>query len=157
MRVLQAISKARVDYEYECIGGGSATLVKQLESYAKQEGICYKYHGKRTPSEINSILSCASFMILPSSTEGFGLVFLEAIACGVPVILPKDLPIVNEPGIILPGVNAILLEDYSVDSIAKVLPQLKRMSFDKLEVSKTVSHINWQKIAQKYASSFAEL
>lgn len=156
-RVLQAMSKAHVDYSYECVGGDSDGLKDKMEEFAKENHIQYTYYGQKTPAEINDLLAEADYMILPSSTEGFGLVYLEAMACGVPVILPKTLPIVQEPGIIIPSVNAILLDNYDVDSIAQVLPRLKKMSFNRNEVSNTVSNINWQKIAHKYVYSFAEL
>lgn len=156
-RVLQAIKKSQVNYSYECVGGDSDGLKETLEEFAKKNHIDYTYYGKKEPLEINELLADADYMILPSSTEGFGLVYLEAMACGVPVILPKTLPIVQELDIIIPGVNAILLDSFDVDSITQVLPHLKDMSFDRNEVSKTVSSINWQKIAQKYVSSFVEL
>lgn len=156
-RVLQAISKTRVDYTYECVGGDSDGLKDKLLDFAKDNHIHYTYYGPKKPTEINDLLADVDYMILPSSTEGFGLVYLEAMACGVPIILPKTLPIVQEPDIIIPGVNAILLDSYDVDSIAQVLPELKDMSFDRSEVSKSVSNNNWQIIAQEYASSFVEL
>lgn len=156
-RVLQAIRESNVDYVYECVGGDSDGLKDKLQDIAKDNHIHYTYYGPKKPSEINDLLADVDYMILPSSTEGFGLVYLEAMACGVPVILPKTLPIVQEPDIIIPGVNAILLDGYDVDSIAHVLPALKDMSFDRNEVSKTVSNINWQIIAQKYALSYDEL
>lgn len=156
-RVLQAIERTGFDCIYECVGGDSDGLSEKLKSYAKENNIRYFYHGPKAPSEINELLAGADYMILPSSTEGFGLVYLEAMACGVPVVLPKDLPIVQEPGIIIPNVNAVLLEDFTVESIARVLPKLRQMSFDRSAVSRTVSEINWQKMAQKYALSFEKI
>lgn len=156
-RVLQALKKTKLDYHYECIGGDSDGLACKLKSFAQKEGICYRYHGKKTPQEISKMLADSDFMILPSSTEGFGLVFLEAIACGVPVVLPQNLPIVQEADIIKPGINAVLIKDYSVESIAGILPELRKMSFDRQEVSNTVAAINWLNIAKKYADSFINL
>ena len=96
-------------------------------------------------------------MILPSSSEGFGLVYLESIACGVPVILPKNLPIVQEKGIIQPGVNAVLLESSSADSIAEILPKLKDLKFDHRKVAESIVDYSWDNIAKRYVESIKEI
>ena len=95
-------------------------------------------------------MACADYMILPSSTEGFGLVFLETIACGVPVILPKHLPIVKEQSIIKPEINALLTEDSSSEAIAKVLMTLNTHCFNHHEVSQTIPGYTWNDIAKQY-------
>lgn len=150
MRVLEAIRKSGVKFRYICIGAGNQNTINQHENYAKENEIDFDYLGIKTPEEIRGILSEVDFMILPSITEGFGLVFLESIACGVPVILPKHLPIVDEESIIQPGVNSILLNDSSVISIVNCISNLSKNKFDRLLVSRSVTNYSWQTIAQQY-------
>ena len=109
-----------------------------------------------TPDEIRVQLSGADYMIMPSSSEGFGISYLEAIACGVPVILPKNLPIAQEKALINEN-NSILLEDCSFMSIAKVLSHLEEYSFNKSDVASTVSSLSWNEIAKQYFNAFNEL
>ena len=149
-RVLEAIAKSGINCKYVCIGTGTEDMVARNKAIAKQYGIDYEYVGKKTPSEIHEYMALADYMILPSSTEGFGLVFLEAIACGVPVILPKHLPIVKESNIIKPRVNALLTEDSSSDAIADVLKKVNEYNFNHQEVSQTISGYTWDGIAQQY-------
>ena len=54
----------------------------QLEKYATTHGIPFTYYGKRKPEEIRKLLAQADYMIMPSSSEGFGLTYLESMACG---------------------------------------------------------------------------
>lgn len=156
-RVLSAIAKIGLDCTYECVGSDSDGLIEKLQEIADLNHIDYRYYGKLSPNLISELLCNSDYMILPSSTEGFGLVYLEAIACGTPVILPKGLPIVGEPNIILPGINSILLEDSSTESIAKVLTKLRKNTFDRKKISETVSWINWDYVADRYVTSFSKL
>lgn len=95
-------------------------------------------------------------MILPSSSEGFGLVYLEAIACGVPVIIPKHLPLAME-GAILNDRNSIKIEDSSSDAIKSVLPTLQGRKWDRKKVAATVISYSWENIAEEYVELYASL
>lgn len=44
------------------------------------------FAGRIRPQHIAEHLRLASVFVLPSSAEGFGIVFLEALGCGIPVI-----------------------------------------------------------------------
>jgi len=156
-RVIEAISRAGINAKYICIGGATDAEAGEYSQLAKSLNVDFDYVGKKNPTEIREILSGADFMILPSSTEGFGLVYLEAIACGVPVILPKHLPIVQEKSIIQPGVNAILLKDSSAEAIAEVLPKLKDYHFDHRKVADSIIGYSWEGIAKQYVDSIKEI
>ena len=156
-RVIEAIGKSGVDCKYICIGASAPDFEKQYKDKANRLGVDFEYVGKKSPVEIREILANANYMILPSFTEGFGLVYLESIACGVPVILPKHLPIVQEKGIVQPNVNSLLLEDSSVESISKLLSILKNYSFDSKRVAESIIGYSWENIAKEYTDSFKQL
>lgn len=156
-RVVEAIAKSGVGCRYFCIGGDSEGYDEKISVIASKARGKWEYLGKKTPAEIRTLLAEADYMILPSSTEGFGLVYLEAIACGVPVILPKHLPIVQEKSIIQPGVNALLLEDSSVVAIAALLLKLKDCYFDHRKVAQSIVNYSWENIAKQYVESFKRM
>jgi glycosyltransferase involved in cell wall biosynthesis len=149
-RVLEAIYHSGVKVRYICVGAGEEKIKAELIEYAKFNKVDFLYLGKKSPSEIREVLSKTDYMILPSTTEGFGIVFLEALACGTPIILPKNLPIVSENEIIKPGFNSILLDDSSSDSIAKVLPTLKDFNFDRFAISQDMVKFSWENVAIEY-------
>lgn len=157
IRVLQALKSASLPVKYICIGGGEKGDIENLKQNAVQNNINFEYLGKKKPYEIREILSCVDFMILPSSSEGFGLVFLEALACGVPVILPKNLPIVDEDNIIVPNINALLLNDCSSNSINDIINQIQFSKFDKKVIADSVLNYTWDKIALEYTNAFLKL
>lgn len=150
MRVLEGIARSKKKFIYNCVGAGTTDMINQLKGYASVHGIDFTYFGKKNPTDIRDLLSYADYMIMPSSSEGFGLSFLESMACGVPVILPKDLPIVKEKGIIQPGINSILLDDCSSESISKCLDEIYERKFDRNEVSNTMLNYSWENIAIEY-------
>lgn len=156
-RVLEAIYKSEVNCRYICIGDDSTGYGGIIKDKVCSLNVSWEYVGKKSPTEIRKLLSDVDYMILPSSTEGFGLVYLEAIACGVPVILPKHLPIVEEKGIIQPGINALLLEDSSVDAIAELLPNLANYRFDSKKVAESIVDYSWKNIAKEYVECFRKL
>ena len=154
-RVLEGINKSGVFCFYYTIGTGSHEECEALKQYSRANSINYIHLGKKKPQEIRELLSEMDYMILPSSSEGFGLVFLETIACGVKVVLPKQLPIVQEKSIIKPGINSILLDDCSSESISLTIKELeKKILYDHKSVSDSISSSSWQQIAKQYINSF---
>lgn len=153
-RVVDALIESGRNYRYVCIGHISDTDKTYLEQKARD--IDFEWLGIKKPEEIREILAGCDYMVLPSSTEGFGLVYLEAIACGVPVIIPKHLPLALE-GDILNEKNAIRIEDSSSDAIKAVLPSLASQAWNRKDVSESVISYTWDNIAKKYNELYKSL
>lgn len=108
--------------------------------------------------EIVRYLNQSLFFILPSMSEGFGKVFIESIACGVPVIIPKQLPLAKEKGV-LSEANAIFMNDSTANSIYQVLKELSflKLNFESPMVSKSVEELTWSKLAKKYLQLYQNI
>lgn len=156
LRVLLALKSYNNLYRYICIGSASQQDIQDLDKIAIECNIEFQYLGIMKPEEIRLYLSQVDYMILPSSSEGFGLVFLESIACGVPVILPKNLPIVCERNLISDR-NSILLNDCTIESIKSVLDVLPNTLFDRDSVSKSITSFSWSEVAKEYEILFQSL
>lgn len=158
LRVLSGLTSLpdRKKFNYFCIGGGDPNYIEKLKKYADENGINYEYLGKMNPDNIRRNLYKADYMIMPSSSEGFGLTYLEAIACGVPVILPKDIPIAQEKELVN-ECNSILLDDCSSESITKVLGHIDDYHFDRQSVANTISGTSWDEIVRQYISAYHEI
>ncbi len=157
IRVVQALNSIKnIKYKYVCVGGGNPEQIGKLKRATIGDHIEFEYLGYQEPYKIREILKNVDYMILPSSSEGFGLVYLESIACGVPVILPQHLPIVHETNL-LTDENSILLDDESTQSIAKVLAMLDKCKFDREIVTNSIKEFDWSNIAAKYISYIEQL
>ena len=79
---------------------GDGPEKKSLEILCKKKGITSKVLFVGNSHEVDKILCFSDMFILPSEHESFGLVALEAMACGVPVISSNagGLPEVNIQG-----------------------------------------------------------
>ena len=155
MRVVEGLCKTGLNCHYFTIGAGSEESLNDLELQCKKYHVKHTHLGKKSPKQIREILAEMDYMVLPSSSEGFGLVYLEAIACGVQVILPKNLPIVEEPTIIKPSLNALLLEDCSPNAITNLFSQLEeKPKYNRREVANSVLSCSWNEIAKEYLSKY---
>ncbi|MFB6186099.1 MAG: glycosyltransferase family 4 protein [Halobacteriaceae archaeon] len=85
--VLYAISEIG-DNDLEFLVAGTGRHENHLKSLATELNIAsqVKFLGYIPNDELPSLYSSADVFVLPSRYEGFGLVLLEAMACGTPVI-----------------------------------------------------------------------
>ena len=81
--LLEAKKIANSDYYLVIVGDGP--LFKKLKKKVKEENIPdVIFTGSR--NDVENIIPSCDMLILPSFSESFGLVLIEALACGKPVI-----------------------------------------------------------------------
>ncbi|MEM2145353.1 MAG: glycosyltransferase family 4 protein [Candidatus Jordarchaeaceae archaeon] len=105
--------------------------------------------GKISESELISAYNAADFLLFPTNYEGFPLVPLEALACGLPIIVSKES---NLGEIIEEGVHGFVVKDNDPmsyrEKIMRLLSQdLEEMSFKCRELAVNYS---WERQAEKY-------
>lgn len=97
IKIFYAIQK-EIPAKLMMVGDGPEKT--KAENLCKELGIFDKVIFFGNSNEVNTILRQTDLFLLPSNTESFGLVALEAMACGVPVISSNagGLPEVNSNG-----------------------------------------------------------
>jgi teichuronic acid biosynthesis glycosyltransferase TuaC len=68
------------------VGGGPERAA--LEQAARPYGARVRFLGERPHGELPVLLGAADAMVLPSEREGLANVWIEALACGTPVVIP---------------------------------------------------------------------
>jgi N-acetyl-alpha-D-glucosaminyl L-malate synthase BshA len=88
------------------------------ESLAESLGISDSviFAGKQPQAVIRDYLSIADLLLLPSQTESFGLVALEAMACEVPVIATR---VGGIPEVVVEGETGFMFEVGDVNGMAE--------------------------------------
>lgn len=88
-RVIEALPQILIIHPetvYLIVGDGDDR--PRLEALAKELGVANKvcFAGAVRPEDLPDYYRAADIFIMPSTGEGFGIAFLEAAACGLPVI-----------------------------------------------------------------------
>lgn len=97
------------------------TLKEQVESLGLSENV--QFLGYST--EVGAYMANSDVVVVPSISEGFGVVFLEAFAAKTPVV-SWDVPAGNE--LMEHGVSGYLVPPYDVKALAKQLEEILQSS-----------------------------
>lgn len=124
--LLQAIKSMEKSVKYCIVGKG-----KKYEFFfeeLKREGynICLKID--QSHEEISTLYCQSKFLVLPSRTEGFSTVTVEAMYCGVPVIT-SNIPQFKEQ--IIPSVNGFMFDLQKKDTLTATLKYAMNISKDR--------------------------
>lgn len=110
------------------------------------------YGGEKTPEELKSIYEKASALLFPLQwEEPFGLIYIEAMACGTPVITFNRG---SAPEVIKDGVTGYVVDtvDEMVDAIKKVDQIDRKACREWVEQNFTI-----QKMVDSYEKTFQEI
>lgn len=137
---------------------GDGPLRQDLEKQAREMGVNAVFMGAKTHDELRKIYASADLFVAPSVTaadgdqEGLGLVLLEAMASGLPVVA-------NDSGgisqVIRNGVNGLLCREKNVEQLADAIASVLRDEelYKRLcqNGTETVQRYDYRTIAEKYA------
>ena len=87
--------------------GGTPDLVDQATSSTAAAGVEGRVHFEGPNPDPRPWLSAADVLVMPSAYESFGLVVLEALASGVPVVAT---PTGCVPDLVVDGINGAVVE-----------------------------------------------
>lgn len=124
LKIWQPIAKKYPDWELKIYGKIDQEL--KLSQLAQELGITTSVSFYAPVKNIISVYTESSIYVMSSRFEGFGMVLIEAMACGVPVVSfdchygPKDIITPNEDG--------ILVENNDLDSFSKSIEELIKNS-----------------------------
>jgi L-malate glycosyltransferase len=86
------------------------------EWQARNSGIEREVHFLGKQDNIEELIGISDLLLLPSETESFGLVALEAMACQVPVVASR---VGGLPEVVTDGVDGFLVEPRNIGKMAE--------------------------------------
>lgn len=120
LRIWSIVEKKCRDWQLEVFAMGDPTpYVKLMDELSIDKKRC---HLNSSIVDVEAEYLKSSILVQPSRTEGFGLVLVEAMACGLPVI---SFDCENGPrSIIADGENGFLIPPFDVEKYAESLLRL---------------------------------
>ena len=145
------------DWRLDIFGQGE--WQEMLEAMIHEYGLTHSAHINTPSKRIGEEYAASSLLVMSSHYEGFPMVMIEAMACGLPVVAfdfkcgPKD--------IILEGQNGIIVPEGDIPQLAQAITQLieqeslrKTMSKEAREVTNRYSE---ERVMQQWIDLFTSL
>jgi glycosyltransferase involved in cell wall biosynthesis len=124
-------------------GQSTAEFDRFYEQLNEQEQMGIRPLGVVDEATKHSLLAQAALLLLPSRTDSFGIVLLEAWAHGTPVVAARAGGI---PGVVDDGENGLLTPYGDVDQLVQAVAHL----LDNGDEARRLGANGWQKVAAVY-------
>ena len=146
--------RARPEYQLAILGDGPDE--PELRRLAETLGVADRvvFAGFLPQEEVRAWLQRARLFVLPSTEEGLGVVMLEAMACGTPVVASRvdGIPeaVTDREGRLVPPADPAALAEAMIEA-------LDDGEWDTLSCAPrehAVTHFDWSHIARRYVELY---
>jgi glycogen(starch) synthase len=159
--LLHAVSLLKYRYpqiKLDIVGKGSKLYMLKLKKRTLTLDISrnIKWWGKLQPRTVQKLYSSYGAVVVPSHHESFGLVALEAMANGIPLVSTRNGGLSS----FVNGSNAAIISTVSASIIARsirVMWETPELTIQRIEEAKnTARAYGWTQISQQYHSFFTQ-
>jgi len=159
-RVLCALANLREKYKFTYTVVGDGTLRPTLETLVQRLALadCVRFRGFVAKEQIKKLLASSHLFILTSSIlrtshEGFGIVYIEANACGTPVLAAR---LAGAAEAVKEGASGMFVEKATVGQITTVLERFLsgRAQFDSEACRVFARQFSWGKVVDHALSYY---
>lgn len=162
-RVLHALSALKDRFEFEYVVAGEGGLRPELERLAHSLGLgeCVRFVGRVSDAELRDLYAQADLFILaasivPGSHEGFGIVYLEAAASGVPSLAAR---LAGAAEAVAEGRSGFFVDTPDVASIRDALARYLSgaIRFDANSCRDFSRGFGWERVADLCEAAYREI
>lgn len=160
-RVIELLPQLRQRFPelvYLVVGGASSEgdirteLERQVADLGLQSAV--RFLGPRPPEALAELLSAADLFVLATSNEGWANVFLEAMACGLPVVTTdvggnREVICDSNLGIVVPFGNA--------QALAAAIAEALERSWDRGAIRRYAENNSWAGRVERLCRHFQNL
>ncbi|WP_440945521.1 glycosyltransferase family 4 protein [Methanosarcina sp. T3] len=143
IEAMSKITSKRKDIMCFIVGGGK--LEKKLKKQVRSAGLedCIKLVGSRPHTEIPLWMNACDVFVLPSLLESFGIVQIEAMSCGKPVVATYNGG--SEEVLISENYGYLVEPANSKELAAKILVALDK-EWDNEQIKKYAKNFKWDTV-----------
>ena len=135
---------------------GDGPLRKSLEGHSAELNCNVEFLGNRQRESIPNLLRSGNLFVLPSLNEGMPNAVLEAMACGLPVIMTDvggSDELIDGNGFVVPKNDLVALRK-AIEQYIKKPSLLIRHGKRSMEIAETMS---WKKVADQYLQLYEKI
>jgi glycosyltransferase involved in cell wall biosynthesis len=153
LAALAELSDPNISLKIVGLGNYETELKKLCKHYSLESVV--SFHGYCKNEELPLVFRDSDVFILTSLAESFGIVFLEAMSCALPIIGARTGGI---PGIVSEE-NGILVEPTDVAKIKKAIlkmmhqPELRK-EMGQMNRKKMIEQYSWRHVANMYLNIY---
>lgn len=137
---LKDIELSKIKVDIYGVYNGKDKIVKMGKEYCNAE-----FHGFVNAKQLREIYQNSDIMIFPSTNDGYGLVILEALACGLPVICSRNA---GASDVIQDGVNGFKFNSGDIkrlrDLITWCVQNREELQKMKRVANKSIERNTWE-------------
>lgn len=157
--LLEAVKLVPEKIKCAIIGDGpeKSKLIELSKEIGVQDNVCF--FGFQDYDDLISILKSSRIFVMPSGREGFGIIVLEANACGIPVIV-LDYKRSAAVELVEDGVTGLICEPTAkalAEKITVLLHNDKRRSIMGEKAMKMSKAYDWDNIAEQVEKIYKTL
>jgi glycosyltransferase involved in cell wall biosynthesis len=158
--LMEAIAKpTALNVQLDIVGTGS--YEQQLRDKCRALGLKnrIRFKGFVRREALPALYRNADLFVLPSQTESFGLVFAEAMACGLPILATS---VGGIPELVRDGVDGYLVKPAHPGELRKLLKFFISHPYAGLKMGEAArlrieEHYSWRSIATQYLEKYQEV
>ncbi|MCU0938332.1 MAG: glycosyltransferase family 4 protein [Burkholderiaceae bacterium] len=161
--VLRALAPLKESYHftYTIVGDGGTRAA--LQHLAAELGLAdrVRFTGRISDDELMRELTAADLFVLTSSTlptshEGFGIVYLEANAAGVPVLAARLAGAVEA---VEEGVSGMFVDEPSVSQVQAAIARFfsGQVTFDPQRCRDFAARFTWRSVAEHFTRCYEQV
>jgi D-inositol-3-phosphate glycosyltransferase len=138
--------------------GPASPATRRLQKQARDLGLqdTVRFAGRIDQDRLPPYYSAADVLVVPSLYESFGLVGLEALACGTPVVAT---PVGAMESILQQGRTGQVVTQSAprllADAIEAFLPDKARKTASAADIRASVTQFSWSKVAAALVAEYA--
>ncbi len=154
--LIDAFLQSKIDNSELLIVGGAATRAPRilLEKTLSQHSNIKQEFWDFSSSDPTQVFGRCSVMVLPSVEDGFGLVVLEAMACGLPVIVTSHC---GAADLVEDGINGFVVPPRDIKAIADKLLFLAENESVRVEMGKAARITAQKQNSERYARDLRQM
>jgi phosphatidyl-myo-inositol dimannoside synthase len=160
--IIRALATLKDHYSFTYHVVGEGTLRPYLESLADRLNLsdCVRFHGTLDLDQLRRLYASSDLFVLtpsatPQNVEGFGIVYLEANACGTPVLASRKGGAAEA---VKPGVSGLFVDPLTVNGVIDVLEKFLAgdIAFDRHKCRDFAKQFTWERVVDSVVACYGK-